>query len=293
MHSSNKSWKPPVISAPNMPEEQARAEKTRPETALAEVHPAPHNNLPLWPFLLTLGGLLLTWHVAGTLGLLNEKLLPRLDAVLWASYEALLNGKLWADLSATTLRVFGAYGAAVTVAIPLGLALGQVRMLRASLLPAVNFLRSMSPLAWTPFVVLWFGKGDFSASVLIFMAVVFQMTLAACGSVASIPKVYFRLAEDHQLKGVELWRRVTLPAILPSLLTGLRIAAGMAWVVMVAAEMVAGQEGLGVSVQAARTSQRTDLLVINMILIGSMGMVTDALLMRLTRLPSMRWGYEH
>lgn len=252
-----------------------------------------HAALPPWPFWALLVGLLLLWHVVGVLGLLNEKLLPRLDAVLKAGYEALLSGKLWQDLSATTLRVVGAYSAAVAVALPLGLALGHGRWLRAALLPGVHFVRSMSPLAWTPFVLLWFGKGDFAASVLIFMAVVFQLTVATCGSVASIPQVFFRLAEDHQLRGLELWRTVTLPAILPALLTGLRIAAGMAWLVMVAAELVAGEHGLGVAVQAARTTQRTELLVVNMVLIGSMGVVTDALLMRLTHLPSMRWGYEH
>jgi NitT/TauT family transport system permease protein len=91
---------------------------------------------------------------------------------------------------------------------------------------------------------------------------------------------------------VELLTRVTLPAILPQVITALRVTAGLAWVVVVAAEMIAGQDGLGFAIWDARNGLRMDLLVVGMITIGLIGVAIDRLLMLLTRIPSVRWGYE-
>ncbi len=118
------------------------------------------------------------------------------------------------------------------------------------------------------------------------------MVLATIAAVASIAAVYFRVAQNYGYRGAELLTRVTLPAIVPQVITALRITAGLAWVVVVAAEMVAGRDGLGFAVWDARNGMRLDLLVVNMIVIGFIGVAIDRLLLQLTKIPSIRWGYE-
>ena len=159
-------------------------------------------------------------------------------------------------------------------------------------MPADNFFRNLSPLAWIPFAILWFGVGDAPTSFLIFLATVFPIALATVAAVAGIPSVYFRVARDYGLTGSRLLTEVMLPAIMPQVITALRVTAGLAWVVVVAAEMIAGRDGLGFAVWDARNGLRMDLLVVAMVAIGLIGIAIDRLLVRLTRVPSVRWGYE-
>jgi NitT/TauT family transport system permease protein len=139
---------------------------------------------------------------------------------------------------------------------------------RTAFLPIVNFFRNLSPLAWIPFAILWFGVGDASATFLIFLAVFFPLVLATMAAAANIPAVYARVAHDYGMRDSERLVRVTLPAIMPQVITALRVAAGVAWLVVVAAEMIAGRDGLGFAVMDSRNGLRTDLLVVAMIVIG-------------------------
>jgi NitT/TauT family transport system permease protein len=111
-------------------------------------------------------------------------------------------------------------------------------------------------------------------------------------AVAGIPTVYFRVAREYGMSGREVLMEVTLPAIMPQVITTLRVMAGLAWLVVVAAEMIAGRDGLGFAIWDARNGLRMDLLVVEMIVIGLIGMVIDRLLAQLTKMPGVRWGYE-
>jgi NitT/TauT family transport system permease protein len=124
------------------------------------------------------------------------------------------------------------------------------------------------------------------------MSTFFPIALATVAAVAGIPAVTFRVAQDYGFRGAELLTQVTLPAILPQVIAALRVTAGLAWVVVVAAEMVAGRDGLGFAVWDARNNLRVDILVVVMIVIGTIGVALDRLLVQLTRIPSVRWGYE-
>lgn len=218
--------------------------------------------------------------------------LPGPEAVAAALVAELRSGRLLADAAASLGRVGAGFTLACAVGIPAGIWLGHTPLARAAILPGVNFMRALSPLAWIPFAILWFGIGSAPAIFLIFMATVFPITLATSAAVASIPGVYFRVARDLGLTGFALWRRVTLPAILPEVLTAVRLAAGLAWMVVVAAEMIAGPDGLGFAIWDARNGLRTDLLVLGMLVIGAIGIALDRLLAGLTRLPAVRWAYE-
>ena len=206
--------------------------------------------------------------------------------------EKTRHGTIFDDVVASLFRVTMGFGLAVTLGIPLGLWLGLRLQVRLALLPAVNFFRSLSPLAWIPFAILWFGIGDLPSIFLIFMTAFFPVVLATSAAVAGIPTVYFRVAHDYEIRGGEFLTQVTLPAIAPQVITTLRVTAGLSWVVVVAAEMIAGRDGLGFLIWDARNQLRPDLVVVGMIIIGLIGVVLDRVLVRLTRLPSVRWGYE-
>jgi NitT/TauT family transport system permease protein len=116
--------------------------------------------------------------------------------------------------------------------------------------------------------------------------------LATAAAVANIPAIYFRVGHDYGFSSLEMLTRVTLPAIMPQIITSLRVTAGLSWVVVVAAEMIAGRDGLGFLIWDGRNALRPDLVAVGMIVIGIIGVVLDRLLVQLTRVPSVRWGYE-
>lgn len=249
------------------------------------------SNTRLLPILVLILIIALWWALSAS-GIYPESAFPSPQAVARGFGEEIKAGRLFDDLIASLFRVLTGFALAVALGIPLGLILGQRARARAALLPTVNFFRNLSPLAWIPFAILWFGIGDRPAIFLIFMASFFPLTLATIAAVSSIPAVFFRVAQNYGYRGSELLTKVTLPAIVPQIITALRITAGLAWVVVVAAEMIAGQDGLGFAIWDSRNGLRVDLLVVNMIVIGLIGVVIDRLLLLLTKIPSIRWGYE-
>jgi NitT/TauT family transport system permease protein len=243
------------------------------------------------PLLVLLGGLLI-WIAISWLKIFPESVFPSPLSVLKGFGEELRSGRLLDDIVASLFRVTTGFGLAVVTGIPTGLWLGSHARTRAAFLPLINFFRSLSPLAWIPFAILWFGIGDLPTIFLIFMASFFPLVLATVAAVANIPSVYFRVAGDYGFSSTEMLFNVTLPAIAPQLITALRVTAGLAWLVVVAAEMIAGRAGLGFAIWDARNGLRMDLLVCGMIVIGVIGIVIDRILLQLTRIPSVRWGYE-
>ena len=246
------------------------------------------------PLVALIGPVLLVavWSLVAALHVFPESLFPRPMDVARALGAELGSGRLFTDAIASLFRVSTGFLLSVIVGVPLGLVIGHSIRARQALLPTVNFFRSLSPLAWIPFAILWLGIGDPPAIFLIFMAAVFPVVLSTSAAVANIPSVYFRVARDVGLRGPELLRQVTLPAIAPQVITGLRVTAGLSWLVVVAAEMIAGTDGLGFAVWDARNGLRIDLLAATMVVIGGIGVGLDRLLVRLTMLPSVRWGYE-
>lgn len=236
--------------------------------------------------------LIALWLAVWKSGIFHESAFPSPLAVLRGFGEELRNGRLINDLIASLFRVTCGFVIAVATGVPMGLWLGQKLAARLAFLPIINFFRNLSPLAWMPFAILWFGVGDASAIFLIFLSAFFPVVLATMAAVENIPAVYFRVAQDYGLQGFERLTHVTLPAIMPQVITTLRVTAGLAWLVVVAAEMIAGRDGLGFAVMDSRNGLRTDILVVEMIVIGLIGVVIDRVLSRLTKVPSVRWGYE-
>lgn len=248
-----------------------------------------------WHILLPIavvGVIVAVWWTAYEAGAFPRGTVPS-PAQVWRGLEEELDrGRLIDDTIASLFRVGVGFTLAILFAVPFGLLLGSSVATRAAALPTVNFLRSMSPIAWIPFAIIWFGIGDPPAIFIVFMATAFQLTLATTAAVASVPRIYYRVAEDHGIRGPSRWASVTLPAILPELITALRVAAGVAWMVVVAAEMIGVQSGLGFLIIDARSGLRMDLVVVGMLVVGAIGVTLDRLLVLLTRVRGVRWGYE-
>lgn len=242
--------------------------------------------------LLTPALLVAVWALLSSFRLFPESLFPHPWAVARGVAEEFRSGRLVNDAIASLFRVGVGFLLAVVLGVPTGLVLGHSPWARDALLPLVNFFRSLSPLAWIPFAILWLGIGDPPAVFLIFMAAFFPVVLSTTAAVANIPSVFFRVARDLGIEGPRLLREVTLPAIAPQVITTLRVTAGLSWLVVVAAEMIAGRDGLGFAVWDARNGLRIDLLVAEMLVIGLIGVGLDRLLVMLTHIPSVRWGYE-
>jgi len=230
------------------------------------------------------------WWVAYAAHMFPVGTVPSPPEVASAFAGELASGRLLDDTIASLYRVAWGFTSAVIFAVPLGLVVGRSASTRDALLPWINFFRSLSPIAWIPFAVIWFGIGDPPAIFILFIATFFQVALATSAAAAAVPRIYYRVGEDLGFTASEALFRITLPAILPQLVTALRVAIGVAWMVVVAAEMIAVRSGLGYLIVDARNGLRMDLVVCGMITIGAIGIGLDALFSRLARLESLRWG---
>ncbi|HSD88093.1 MAG TPA: ABC transporter permease [Kofleriaceae bacterium] len=236
--------------------------------------------------------LLAVWSAASALDMFPTGTVPGPEEVGRAFVDELKSGRLLEDTIASLYRVSWGFITAVLAAVPLGLVVGRHAGPRDALLPWINFFRSLSPIAWIPFAIIWFGVGDPPAIFIIFLATFFQVVLATAAAAASVPKVYYRVADELGLRGRHVLFHITLPAILPQLVTALRVAIGVAWMVVVAAEMIAVRSGLGFLIVDARNGLRMDLVVCGMITIGAIGIGLDLAFSRLARIPSLRWGFD-
>lgn len=238
-----------------------------------------------------LGVAVVVWDCAVQLS--GGDLFPRPHQVALGLRELALQGLLHKYIIASLFRVTWGFLLAVVVGIPLGLLMGWFAWAFNALNPIVQILRPISPIAWIPIAILWFGISDAAPIYLIFLASVFPITVATMAAVANIQPVYVRAAKNFGLSGPQLLRHVVLPATLPQIITGVRIALGIAWLVVVAAEMIAVNSGLGYLIIDARNAgKRYDLVVAGMLMIGVIGLVLDLLVRRLELFDEVRWGYS-
>jgi NitT/TauT family transport system permease protein len=221
-----------------------------------------------------LAGLVLAWDLA--LRLAPGSLLPLPHEVATALARMTASGELLRHVVASVFRVTWGFAAAVALAVPVGIGLGLSARAEAAGGPLLELLRPISPLAWIPLAILWLGVGDLAAVAIIFLASFLPLVLATKNAVRTLPEVHLLAGRNFGLHGVPLVRRVVLPAILPGLVIGLRLALGIAWLVVVAAEMIAVSSGLGYLIIDARNAgNRYDAVVGGMVTIGAIGVLLD------------------
>jgi NitT/TauT family transport system permease protein len=208
--------------------------------------------------------------------------------------ELIADGTLVEHIGASLLRVGIGFALAVVVALPLGLWMGWVRGAYVTFNPLFQILRPISPIAWIPLAILWFGVGNASPVFLIFISSVFPMVVQTTAGVHTIERRYLQAAENFGVSRWTLFRRVIVPAVLPQIIVGMRIGLGVAWLVVVAAEMIALRSGLGYLIIDSRNAgNRYDLVIAGMIMIGLIGLLLDGVMRLLEGLESVRWRYAH
>jgi NitT/TauT family transport system permease protein len=224
----------------------------------------------------------------------HSAIFPTPWQVVTATTELIRDGTLWEHIGASLLRVGTGFGLAVLFAVPLGLWMGWVKGAFSTLNPMFQILRPISPIAWIPIAILWFGVGNASPIFLIFISSVFPMVVQTTAGVHTIEKRYLRAAENFGVSRYTLFRRVIIPAVLPQIIVGMRIGLGVAWLVVVAAEMIALRSGLGYLIIDSRNAgNRYDLVISAMIIIGLIGLSLDGLMRLLEGLRVVRWRYAH
>ncbi|MEO5915838.1 MAG: ABC transporter permease [Luteolibacter sp.] len=245
-------------------------------------------HLPIIVAVLFLSG----WHAVVRMS--GSDIFPTPWEVVLGLAELIQKGVLLKYIVASLFRVTWGFLLAILIGVPFGLLLGWYRPLAAAFNPMIQIFRPISPIAWIPVAILWFGITDVSPIFLIFLASVFPITVSSMAAVQNMQPVYVRAARNFGLNNRQLFQKVIFPACLPQILTGLRIALGIAWLVVVAAEMIAVNSGLGYLIIDARNAgKRYDLVVAGMVMIGLIGLILDIAVRRLEKFDEVRWGYAN
>lgn len=231
----------------------------------------------------SIGVLFLFWEILARwlLPALNPRaaqLIPPPTAVFLAGWKAAESGILFSHVLASTRRVLLAWGGVCLIAIPLGIAMGWSTRLSRYASPIVELVRPIPPLAWIPISILWFGIGLTQNVFIIMIGCFFPVLLNTIHGVKGIDPVLIRAARNFGTTPMQMLTKVVLWGAMPSIFTGVRIGLGVAWMVLVAAELVAATSGLGFMIEDARNFLRTDIIFMGMIMIGCMGILMEGLL---------------
>jgi NitT/TauT family transport system permease protein len=233
------------------------------------------------------------WQGIANSGLFISELLPSPLAVFKALYEIAASGALAGHVLASLIRVFLGFGLASVVAVPAGFILGRFVFCQHALNPLIQILRPISPIAWIPLAILWFGIGDCPAVFIIFITAFFPVLIASTTSVRNIDPIFLKTAINFGANDWDILWKIILPATFPHVFVSLRIAFGNAWVIIVAAEMVGMRSGLGFMILDARNFLRTDMVVAGMLSIGLIGFCLDRIMVIIENRIRKRWGYKH
>lgn len=234
--------------------------------------------------------LLILWEGIALTGEYESSLLPSPWKVLQGMVELIEDGTLFTDIKVSLLRFFAGYLSAVILAVILGLIFGWLTKAWNIIDPIVQVLRPVSPIAWLPFIVLWFGIGDLPAIVIIFIATFFPVLLSTVSAVRKVDRTYLKVAKNFGIKQPHLLTKIIFPASFPFIANGLHLALGAAWVFLVAGEMVGAQSGLGYLIIDARNSLRSDLLLAGIIFIGLLGLLLDRGIKLFEKWIEKQWG---
>jgi len=221
---------------------------------------------------LTITALLLLWWVVTNAGLIAPLFLPPPQNVLrkfWqVSTHGFMDSTLWQHLGASLARVFSALVASIILGIPVGVAIGQSRIAKGILDPLIEIYRPIPPLAYLPLIVIWFGIGEFSKILLIFLAIFAPIVIGTANGVRQVSNNRIRAAQSLGATPWQLICHVVLPSALPDILVGIRIGLGTGWSTLVAAELVAATSGIGFMVQSAAQFLVTDVVILGIAVIA-------------------------
>ena len=236
---------------------------------------------PFWS-IITVVSLLFLWFLSGVFEWTDPLFLPS-PASTWEKFVEVVdvgyrNVSLWENIWASLRRVILGFGLGCIFGVPIGLAMGLSNTLRGIFDPIVEFFRPIPPLAFIPLFILWFGIGERPKVLLLFFAAFWIMIIAARSGVLSVKLSKVHAAYSLGASKLQILRHVILPNALPEIFIGMRVALGVCWGTLVAAELIAAQEGLGQMMWVAQKFFLTEIIFFGIILVGIIGVIMDLLL---------------
>ncbi|WP_430439855.1 ABC transporter permease [Shinella sp.] len=217
------------------------------------------------------------WEISARTGLIDPAIFPSPSLAIRAAAERLTAETVADNLFWSLLRVFSGFVLGALAGATVGIAAGWYRGFGAIARPLIELLRPIPPLAWIPLAIIWFGLGEPSKFFIIFLGAFFPVVTAAYQGMRSIDPMLLKAAQTFGLSGVPLLLRVAVPAAAPDLATGVRIGWGLSFGVLVAAELIAADRGLGYMIINERnTGGSVGVIVVGILLIGALNLVTDA-----------------
>lgn len=265
-----------------------RSRATRP----GETYGVPGQGETFWLSIGSVMTFLFFWWLVTTLGWVEPLFMPSPQATVAKFFEIIdqgfTNTAFVHHVAISTARVFGAFALACAIGIPLGLAMGMSPLVRGIFDPPIEFYRPIPPLAYLPLMIIWFGIGETSKVLLIFLSIFAPVTLGARAGVRSAAIEQIHAAYSFGASRWQVMRYVILPSALPEILTSMRIGVGFGWTTLVAAEMVAATEGLGYMVLSASQFLQTSTVIMGIVVIAAIAYLFDTT-MRLTEKKLVPW----
>jgi NitT/TauT family transport system permease protein len=232
--------------------------------------------------------IILAWEALSRSGVINPIILPAPSRVLLRWIDYFKSGELPRDAASSLYRVVMGFLIGTGLALMLGLAMGASNAAYAYLNPVLQLLRPIPPIAYVPLAILWFGLGNPPAFFLISLGAFFPVLMNTVAGVRSVDAIYIRAARNLGASRMALFFRVMIPAAMPHIMTGVRVGFGVAFIVVIVAEMIAVNNGLGYRILEAREYFWSDKIIAGMITIGILGLGIDAALARLSKY-LLRW----
>ena len=237
--------------------------------------------------------ILVAWEFASRLGWLSSRVLPEPWAVVKAFWTLALSGEMWQHVATSTWRALSGFAIGGGLALVLGLLTGSLRSAETLLDSTLQMLRNIPPLALIPLVILWFGIDETAKLFLVSLGVFFPIYINTFHGIRAVDKGLIEMARSYGLSGFALYRHVILPGALPSILVGVRFSLGFMWVILIVAETISAQAGIGYMTMNAREFLQTDVVLVGILLYALLGKLADLLSKGLERW-WLRWhpGYQ-
>jgi len=237
--------------------------------------------------------ILASWQLASQAGWLSTRILPEPWAVLKAFWALSASGEMWRHVATSTWRALAGLAIGGGLGLALGLLTGSFRFAETLLDSTFQMVRNIPALALIPLVILWFGIDEAAKLFLVSVGVFFPIYLNTFHGIRSVDPALIEMARSYGLSGWSLYRHVILPGALPSILVGLRFSLGLMWVLLIVAETISAQAGIGYMTMNAREFLQTDVVLVGILLYALLGKLADVLARGLERW-GLRWhpGYQ-
>jgi sulfonate transport system permease protein len=217
------------------------------------------------------------WQSASQAGFLSTRILPEPWAVAKAFWSLAITGEMWRHVWTSTWRAVSGFAVGGSLALALGLLTGSLRWAETLLDSTLQMVRNIPPLALIPLVILWFGIDESAKLFLVSVGVFFPIYLNTFHGIRSVDKGLIEMARSYGLSGWQLYRQVILPGALPSILVGVRFSLGFMWVILIVAETISAQAGIGYMTMNAREFLQTDVVLVGILLYALLGKLADVL----------------